>query len=605
MTYERRGLQSNISCIFLSKCYLESTNSPGFIFFMNSSFLIERQNNKFVCSAFVSHNNRFSYAHEGWFYMRQAKTFSFSENVSTFFSELENNDIETVLCQIGGGAFSLVIYDNIFDQIYLVSDRYSLVPLYYNIAPNKLEFSFSLSDWKHYSTDNIAQKEFIAYGALLFSDSFSQHVTRVKPHSYLKISNRFSLQEYSYRKNHQALQKICLSSIDEINLLDQLFLNYFSKAKDGCAVAGLSGGFDSRLILAYLDRAKINSISTLTMGGPRSDETIYAQMVANILNISHVTLEVPTNILAKYGKQAINHFRLNASLELVHVYFLYLSTAKISATLENPMYFDGFLGDVVMGGSYYSGAARNISAAAQDLLTPFKTNKLRSLDYYASISLEASQRIDLTAVGQSFFPSSFWDELANRSYGRLAELYPLARHHEDMIHLMRLNQRGYRWIMNGPRSLFPACPVYLPFMDYAVRDLLDSISIEKLARHSFYRSFIRTIFPELGKVPKAYCGANAFSSDFSYRIHQYTSGFLRHKVYPRLFTLTRGLVDLKPEYISLQNYSSDPENIEWLKSIYQTEFPSSDLSKTFSLPYLLQLRLITLRLHGMNVELVE
>ena len=558
-------------------------------------------------TSLIQHDERYAYRLFGYFYCRNVESLNQSDNLFFFFDKLRSEGFENALASIQGGAYSFVILDRNTRMVYAGVDRYGLAPVYYHIHTDdqgcKLEFSFHLDSWPNLPKDKYAIIEFLHYGCLLFSDTFNTGLNRIKAGQYQTFSSN-GIQKtsdwWAYRSNRHNVHSAKVDYTDLIEEVDEAFCSFFRKIPiHQGAIAGLSGGFDSRLILGYLERCKIQPIQAVTMGNQGTEEADSAKLIAQTLGVKHNLCSVPHDLMAQHGEAIANSFHLIASLEAAHVDFLGSLVKEALESIPNAAYYDGFLGDVVMGGTYYSEAARTPRGILKDLsLASYKLNSLKSLDTYLDLSLNAKQRVDMLPLPGFSLDEVAREELRERIRIQISPLYEVAQSHEEMINLIRLHQRGYRYISNGPKALFPLLPTYLPFMDYCVQDALDKIPLEKLARHMFYRAFLRSKFPRLSSIPKAYNGSSANSSEFAYRFSQYVSGILRHVVYPRLFNWSSGKIDLNQEYIRIQNYFQDENNIKWLEKIAREKCKNITENQFHSLKPISKLRLISLLLAG-------
>ncbi len=555
-------------------------------------------------SGLIKHDDRFYYRLYGSFYCSKLLSLDQSDNINYFIDNLKSDGIESALKSIQGGAFSLVVSDCLSSETYLIVDRYGIVPVFYQIKINeygaRLDISFNLDNWPDLPKDQSSIYEFLSYGSLLFSDSFNEELIRVKGGQYHIISSRgLKRIEHWWVGNVERTYNVSGGNSDLENIIDEVdeaYCSFFKKIpSDRGAIAGLSGGFDSRLILGYLQRFNVQPIHAVTMGNKGTDEVDSAKKIAQSLGVRHEISAVPHDLIANFGELIAGSFHLVASLEAAHVGFLCSLVKESLLSAPKASYFDGFLGDVVMGGTYFSEASRSPVAIFKDLaLSGFNLTKLQSFETYVEISLNTKQCSDLINISNFFADISVLDVLRGKIIVQIAPLYEVAKSHEEMLNLMRLNQRGYRYISNGPKALFSILPTYLPFMDYNVRDSLDKIPLNILARQIFYRAFLRAKFPQLSSIPKAYNGSSANSSEFFYRFSQYSSGFRRHILYPKLYSWTFGKVDLNQEYIKIENYFQNKKNIQWMEALIIEKCQNYDLSFFQTLSPVSKLRLVSL-----------
>ncbi len=526
---------------------------------------------------FDKFNDRYAYVLEGAFYFPEVDTLEIKTNLRHFFELLPDRGIEATLGSLKGGSFGVIILDRAEQRILIATDRYGTTPVLYRTDDPDLllEANFYLDEWTDRDPDPIAVREFLEYGCLLFSDSFVTEVKRTKPAEHIAIEANGSISTglwYEWRPPEETLPFDASAE-----LLHSAFDGLYSKVPAGAgAVQGLSGGFDSRMILAYLKRHGADPIHCVTMGSHRSEETRYAKKVADLLQVRHGIHPVPEDLPSAFGYKIPASFHLCASFEMSHVFFLQELIGKCMEENPSAYYFDGLLGDGVLAGVYFADLSTRPLGAAIDILGKKFENPLRSFDEYVEISQSPSQRGNDSYLESKLLPGSYRDELMRRSRLQIEGIYPKARSHEEMLHQSRLTQRGYRYTSNGPRSVRRHAPVYLPYLDYEVRDAIDTIPLHETARHYFYRRFLQRYFPEVARIRKAYNNASGFSSTFSFRLHHYMSGVGRRVIYPKIYTWTRGLIDLKPEYSHVLNYLQNEPNQRWFAEELHERQPMLD-----------------------------
>lgn len=512
--------------------------------------------------------SKFAYALHGYFYCANVPTLGVKENIEYFFQVAESESVAAALRSIQGGAFAIAVIDRRKNEVTLACDLYGIVPIFYSVDARSqqtiVNFSFHADEWHDYAGDPDAVEEFLRYGALLFSDSFNIGVSRVPAGSSVVIA--FGKPAKATKWASQSRSRP-LSKGESIEVVDAAYSRLFSKVRsDDVAVVSLSGGFDSRLIAGYLSE-RTNQVQALTMGSERTQEVTSAATIASLLGLPHLVRRVPSTLISQKGGEIAREFHLRASLEVAHVFVLRSLVAEASSKPET-LYFDGFLGDVVMGGTYFSAPGRTLLEIARDVVfVGASVQPLRSFEYYVADALAAKQGVPIAGDRSARQLESAHERLAVRIAYQLKPLFDQAESHDEMLNLCRLQYRGYRYISNGPISMFSVAPTILPFMDYGVRAALDGVSLSWLRRHQFYREFLRRRFPKLSGVPKAYVGVSAKSSERTFRLMQYLSGFMRHVVFPAVLRASGGRIDLAPEYASVDRYLSDEATVRWLRSV--------------------------------------
>lgn len=232
------------------------------------------------------------------------------ENGYTFIS---NSDTEVVLKSFDvwsincvdkfSGMFSFAIYDELKNKIYLCRDRAGIKPLY--IYNDGVTFSFASeikSFHKQQSFNNEINKDavyfFIQFGYIPGNISIFNYVSKVPPASwmiydinerrtetiyYWKLDNFFKLPllDISYQEAAIKLENLLYSACT-YRMISDVPVGIF-----------LSGGYDSTLITAILQRNSDEKLNTFTIGFPDGiDETEYAKKVSGYLGTNHSNLNL-------------------------------------------------------------------------------------------------------------------------------------------------------------------------------------------------------------------------------------------------------------------------------------------------------------------------
>jgi len=76
---------------------------------------------------------------------------------------------------------------------------------------------------------------------------------------------------------------------------------------------------------------------------------------------------------------------------------------------------------------------------------------------------------------------------------------------------------------------------------------------------------------------------------------------MRHVIYPFIYRLTAGRVDLKPEYASMQNYLNSLANRNWIAELAEQHLAGSAMNDFNQLNPAIKLRIISLWLSGYSI----
>lgn len=204
--------------------------------------------------------------------------------------------IEVVNKFIGMFAFALV--DSKLKKMFLVRDRVGVKPLYYHNAGNVVLFS---SELKSFHQHRVFSKRivdsgltnFIQFGYTIGSNTIFQNTFKVKPGCFLEIdlaNKNFEEKTYwnveGHYRNKEKLTKAEI--LDRIEALLISATNYRMVA-DVPVGLFLSGGYDSSMIAAILQKGRTEKIKTFTIGFREKEfnEAPHAKKVAEFLSTDH------------------------------------------------------------------------------------------------------------------------------------------------------------------------------------------------------------------------------------------------------------------------------------------------------------------------------
>ena len=183
------------------------------------------------------------------------------------------------------GSFVIAICDLKEEKLLLVNDRYGLRPHYYAVNNDKLLFAPEVKailqdkDFKKELNDETVA-DFFAFGEILGNKTFFKGIEVLPPASILTyVKGEISIKQYwdfNYEPDY---------SKTEEEFVDEL-VKTFKKAvairmKDNYRYGvSLSGGLDSRAVVAAIEKNKIKEVLTFTFGPLDCDEVKIAKKVS-------------------------------------------------------------------------------------------------------------------------------------------------------------------------------------------------------------------------------------------------------------------------------------------------------------------------------------
>jgi asparagine synthase (glutamine-hydrolysing) len=203
------------------------------------------------------------------------------------------------------GMFAIAVWDNEKHELYLVRDRMGIKPLYYYSKGKDFVYASELKPiiaYPHFSKEINFQSlsNYLYHGYITGADSIFSNVNKLEPGTYLKLSEgKPEITRYwdlveLYKKNSP--QKIeseneCLTMLDDL-LTDSVRYRMISDVPIG---SFLSGGIDSSLITAVMQKLSDNPVNTFTIGfdDEKFNEAENAAAVSKYLGTNHHELNLP------------------------------------------------------------------------------------------------------------------------------------------------------------------------------------------------------------------------------------------------------------------------------------------------------------------------
>ncbi|OYQ32113.1 asparagine synthase (glutamine-hydrolyzing) [Flavobacterium cyanobacteriorum] len=198
------------------------------------------------------------------------------------------------------GMFVFIIYSRKEQKLYFCRDRAGIKPLYIYEEGGLLLFASELKSFhKHPGFRKILNKyavyDFVQYGYITGNQSIFENCRKLAPSSWevhdLKTGTK---QEQRYWDLLEHFKKpLIKADTQEITTLTESLIQSscdYRMVADVPVGVFLSGGYDSSLVTALLQKDKTEKIKTFTIGFPDGiDESKYARQVADHLGTDHTS----------------------------------------------------------------------------------------------------------------------------------------------------------------------------------------------------------------------------------------------------------------------------------------------------------------------------
>lgn len=212
--------------------------------------------------------------------------------------------IEKTLVEIVG-MFAFAIYDKIENKVMLARDRFGEKPLYYSVNNNDFVFSSELRPFYNFpglslEVCKFSLSLFLKHSNVPAPRSIYKNIFKLEPAEFFiyDCSNNTYVKDKYWSLSDQYLPRDCLSLDVEtaVDALDEVLTSAVGRqmCADVPLGAFLSGGVDSTIVTALMQKQSNNKIKTFSIGfdDPLYDESDHARLVAKHLNTDHYDFQV-------------------------------------------------------------------------------------------------------------------------------------------------------------------------------------------------------------------------------------------------------------------------------------------------------------------------
>ena len=243
------------------------------------------------------------------------------------------------------------------ENILLISDKGSLIKKELNLTSLDVDKSIS--------------EAFAVSGYTIGEHTLYKNVKQINPGSYLWIEDKklFVNKYYTWKPWNIYKHQVNLSSkLNKIN--EKIFKNLISSLENRQVIVPLSGGLDSRLILAGLKKFNYKNVLCISYGLKNNKDAFVAKQVAKKLGYEWIFIKYNMRDLRKYfyTKEYMEYSNFCDSFTSIHFVGEYIMLKKLSNNLikKDAIFINGQSGDFITG-----------NHIPEDIICPEENNKKR------------------------------------------------------------------------------------------------------------------------------------------------------------------------------------------------------------------------------------
>jgi asparagine synthase (glutamine-hydrolysing) len=468
------------------------------------------------------------------------KSATLAEEIYKYYTlDLLNNFLSKI-----DGVFIIVIYDLRKQQLLIATDRYGLKPFYLYQRRQCLIFAPELKCFPYLKPFELKIRSdvvecFMKLQHFMGNTTWFDGVEVTEPstiYKYSLLTDSFDRRKYwSWASIRKTESSIVTASEEMSDLLDRAIkTRAFGNYRIGVA---LSGGFDSRAILAAIHKDKP---ITYTFGIEESQDVRIARFVSKMADVRHTHYKVRVDDWLV--KRFSGIWKTDGMLNMYHMHYSHLMD-EIPKIMD--VNLSGFLGDAVIGGTY------------------------------------------LERKGKPFLNTRITNDIAREYYG---EYFEFCDPNDNFFDIDKIDpylfyNRGRRMIGLGAEEADKTIHQRLPFMDTKLLDFSYSLPDEFRLNSRVYHRALLLKYPRFySQIPHATSGVPIDINPSMF----YTS----KKMYHRLLWIVKYKLGKATSFTDVHNWIKEPQMSNFIRTLLHPKnalypnFTKINFLNTFLEPHL-------------------
>ncbi|MHA2350693.1 MAG: asparagine synthase-related protein, partial [Candidatus Thorarchaeota archaeon] len=389
------------------------------------------------------------------------------------------------ICKILDGPAVLIFIQKDFEKTLIVTDPFGLFPLYSFKDENSFVISTDLmgilqtNPERRKNLNRQSIVEFVACHFIMENRTLFTDINRMQEGSlyvYDNATKSLTFEEWIDIPNNHIEEEVDYW-ITEVSKKFNAALKKRITVRSG---AFLSGGMDSRVILAAIPEKYRRQMKALTFGVEGADDTRIAMKVAKRFGIDLRHMVLDTDI---FRENFLKHIWMSAGISNHMV----APIAPAVSMLNVERIFDGFAGDAQFGGGFHN----------QTLDLELGQWPIEPSSYLLEKVIEKGYIRPLHEVADVIKDMKVDDFLPYLRQGIEGELSRFDQAHAptvifEMI-LFRMRVRGNT--LGAHISADSICPVMKPYYDLDFANTIMQIPPRMRRKHRFYNLFVKRVLP--------------------------------------------------------------------------------------------------------------
>lgn len=406
-------------------------------------------------------------------------------DIDTFIESLKESDVPDILFKVEGQFVACVIFST---TSYIFCDRLAMQPFYYEINSHQVNIYEQILDKdKTFTLNQKAAKNFSIFRYVPSGQTLFEGIRQIMPGEILRVDQRTGNVDPLFINIFPPIEPIHVELPEARKQFHALFRQAIEKRISRLPASEpillpISGGYDSRLILAFLlEIIPTDRIISYTFGQPGTYDFIIGKRIAKKFGVRH--FEFPLGI-KDYSFENL----INACMDC---------NGQISYALEAPVsIFEKILqhGKVILSGNLGN-------EVMGDRTHPVENATLtQPEEIFLLESICKDRKIVDKVLDEEIINDSFYFHSNERSPLTLTD----------------------RWIYINPNTKYTNYCVYKkrtdinyfsPFADFQVFDFMYSLPGNWRDYCVFYFDFFKNCFPEFAKLPTTEYRGVAFTAN--------------------------------------------------------------------------------------------